>query len=146
MSRVMGSRLRRPVTFALVGGLCFAVQYGILTGLAATGVGATFANAAGFLISAQLNFVLSAAVTWGDRRVATAGGTLARWASYQATAGLALAVNVAVFAITVGTLGSLAAAAAGVLVGTVVTYAVNHRLIFRPAAITRTPAPTEVPG
>ena len=121
MSRVMGSRLRRPVTFALVGGLCFAVQYGILTGLAATGVGATFANAAGFLISAQLNFVLSAAVTWGDRRVATAGGTLARWASYQATAGLALAVYVAVFAISVGTLGSLAATAYvapdGMLVG-----------------------------
>jgi putative flippase GtrA len=140
--RFMGSQLWRPITFVLVGGLCFAVQCGVLTGLEAAGFGSTFANAVGFVLSAQVNFGLSSAVTWGDRPASSPAQAIARWACYQVNVGLALAVNLLVFAVTVGPLGWLLAAAAGVVGGTVVTYSVNHRLIFRP--VTARAEPVEV--
>ncbi len=124
----MRSRIRRPVTFAIVGLVCFAVQYGLLSLAAAAGVAPTLANAAGFFASAQLNFLLSARLTWADR----SGSSGRQWLSYQGTALLALVVNTVVFACALPWVGALVAAAFGVVVGAGVTFLVAHHVVFRP--------------
>jgi len=131
----------RKLRFALVGGACFAVQLAILRLLGGAGVGHTLANAVGFATSAQLNFALSSSFTWAvpsGARVGPAGPVvaddrrvLAQWGSYELTALVALGVNTLAFAAAVGTVGEIPAAVAGVGTGTVVTFLVCDRLIFR---------------
>jgi putative flippase GtrA len=107
----------------------------VLFSLERAGWPSSIANAIGFVLSAQLNFVLSSTVTWGDRPAVTRRRLVGRWASYQMTTLLALTVNVMVFAVAMPVTGSLLAAFAGVAIGTVVTFAVNHFLVFRPVPV-----------
>ncbi|GIF24621.1 hypothetical protein Ate02nite_73510 [Paractinoplanes tereljensis] len=117
----------RVFRFALVGTFCFAVQYSIMVSLAAGGVDLSVGNAVGFVVSAQVNFLLSSAFTWGGAvRV-----SWVRWASYNSTALVGLAVNTTVFGLVHGAVGSLVGTAAGVGAGAVFTYLVCHLLIFR---------------
>ena len=124
-------RRRRQLLFLCVGVTCFLTQYAALTAMAAAGTYRPLANALGFAISAQLNFVLSARLTWRDRPTAAARTLWARWASYNGTALISLAVNTAVFTATYHRIGNLPAAALGVLCGMCVTYLVCDLLIFR---------------
>lgn len=124
-------RRRRQLLFLCVGVTCFLTQYAALTAMAAAGTYRPLANALGFVISAQLNFVLSARLTWRDRPTAAARTLWARWASYNGTALISLAVNTAVFTATYHRIGNLPAAALGVLCGMCVTYLVCDMLIFR---------------
>lgn len=122
---------RRQLLFVCVGVTCFLAQYSVLTAMSAMGVSRPLANALGFLISAQLNFALSAKLTWRDRPTG-AGGTLwARLLSYNATALVSLAVNTAVFTVSYQQVGNLIGAALGVVCGMCVTYLVCDLLIFR---------------
>jgi putative flippase GtrA len=129
--RTLLRRRRRLLLFLCVGATCFLAQYTALTAMAALGTYRPLANALGFVISAQLNFALSARLTWRDRPSSAGRGLLARWASYNGTALISLAVNTAAFTVTYHRLGSLGAAAAGVLSGMIVTYLVCDLLIFR---------------
>ena len=124
-------RRRRQLLFLCVGVTCFLTQYAALTALTAAGTYRPLANALGFVISAQLNFVLSARLTWRDRPTAAARTLWARWASYNGTALISLAVNTAVFTAAYHRIGNLPAAALGVLCGMCVTYLVCDLLIFR---------------
>jgi putative flippase GtrA len=124
-------RRRRQLLFVAVGATCFLVQFAILSALSRAGVSRTLANALGFVVSAQLNFVLSARLTWRDRPAGAARTQAARLLSYNLTALLSLAVNTAVFALGYHRLGNLIAAALGVLCGMSVTYLVCDLLIFR---------------
>ena len=124
-------RRRRQLLFVAVGATCFLVQFAILSALSRAGVSRTLANALGFVVSAQLNFVLSARLTWRDRPAGAARTQAARLLSYNLTALLSLAVNTAVFALGYHRLGNLTAAALGVLCGMSVTYLVCDLLIFR---------------
>jgi putative flippase GtrA len=127
----MLQRRRRQLLFVAVGTTCFLAQYSVLSVLALAGVSRPLADALGFIISAQLNFALSARFTWRDR---PAGSARTRWGqllSYNATALVSLAVNIAVFTLTYRRVGNLAAAALGVLCGMLVTYLVCDLLIFR---------------
>jgi len=124
-------RSRRQLLFLCVGATCFLTQYAALTALATVGTYRPLANALGFAISAQLNFVLSARLTWRDRPTAAARTLWARWASYNGTALISLAVNTAVFTAAYHRIGNLPAAALGVLCGMCVTYLVCDMLIFR---------------
>jgi len=124
-------RRRRQLLFLCVGVTCFLTQYAALTAMAAAGTYRPLANALGFAISAQLNFVLSARLTWRDRPPAAARTRWARWASYNGIALISLAVNTAVFTIVYHQVGNLPAAALGVLCGMCVTYLVCDLLIFR---------------
>ena len=92
------------------------------------------ANALGFVLSAQLNFVLSSRLTWRDRRTGPAQAPWVRLASYNGTALISLAVNTAAFSLIYRQAGDLAAAAAGVVCGMCVTYLVCDLLIFRERA------------
>jgi putative flippase GtrA len=129
--RVLSLLSRRQLMFLGVGGTCFAVQYGLLTALGIVGLDRPLANAVGFVTAAQLNFLLSSRLTWSDRPAAASRSVWVRLASYNATALISLAVNTAVFELTYQRLGNLGGAAAGVLVGMCVTYAVCDLIIFR---------------
>jgi putative flippase GtrA len=129
--RTLLRRGRRQLLFLCVGATCFLVQYTALTAMAAAGTYRPVANALGFVISAQLNFALSARLTWRDRPLTAARALWARWASYNGIALISLAVNTAVFAVAFHRLGNLPAAALGVLAGMCVTYLVCDVLIFR---------------
>ncbi len=122
---------KRQLLFLCVGATCFLTQYAALTAMAAAGTYRPLANALGFAISAQLNFALSARLTWRDRPTAAARTLWARWASYNGTALISLAVNTAVFTAAYHRIGNLPAAALGVLCGMCVTYLVCDMLIFR---------------
>lgn len=121
---------RRHFTFVAVGVVCFLVQLGLLAALTASGVYEPVANAIGFLASAQLNFVLSSAFTWGDRADRT-DRTMSRLAGYNATALLSLAVNSLAFTLAYHLTGTVIAAALGVLSGMGCTYLICDLVIFR---------------
>ncbi len=122
---------KRQFLFVSVGATCFLTQYCTLTALTTVGVNRPLANALGFALSAQLNFVLSSRLTWRDRRAASARTLWARLASYNGTALISLAVNTAAFSLVYQRVGNLAGAAVGVISGMCVTYLVCDLLIFR---------------
>ena len=122
---------RRQMLFMAVGATCFLAQYCVLTALAATGVNRPLANAVGFVLSAQLNFLLSSRLTWRDRRAGTAKTLWARLVGYNGTALISLGVNTAAFSLVYRHVGNLAGAAIGVICGMLVTYLICDQLIFR---------------
>jgi putative flippase GtrA len=122
---------RRQLVFVAVGGTCFLAQYGALTAMAASGLYRPAANALAFVLSAQLNFLLSSRFTWRDRRAGSARTFWARLAGYNGTALISLAVNTAAFTLVYRQVGNLAGAAVGVICGMCVTYLVCDLLIFR---------------
>lgn len=138
---VVSARFRRWHwwRFAAVGVVCFGVQTAVLVPLERAGMAAAVANATGFWLSAQLNFVLSSLFTWRDRPARGARQVAARWWQYQGTAYLSLAVNSLVFVVAEPAVGQLSASAIGVLIGAGFTYAVSKFLIFRPAPATAFP-------
>jgi putative flippase GtrA len=122
---------RRQFLFVLVGATCFLTQYSVLTVMAAAGVNRPLANALGFVLSAQLNFLLSSRLTWRDRRVHGARALCARLVGYNGTALLSLGVNTAAFTLVYQRVGNLAGAAIGVACGMCVTYLICDLIIFR---------------
>jgi putative flippase GtrA len=122
---------KRQVLFVSVGATCFLVQYCTLSALTMAGVYRPLANALGFALSAQLNFLLSSQLTWRDRRARSAQTLWTRLACYNGTALISLGVNTAVFTLVYRQVGNLAAAAIGVISGMCVTYLVCDLFIFR---------------
>ncbi len=124
------SQYRRALRFALVGVVCFAVQYVALRLLISTGLPATPADAIGFFLSAQLNFTLSTFFTWADRKELFARSLAGRWFAYNASILITLAINTGVFQLC-RPLGELAASAVGVVVGAAGNYVLCDLLVFR---------------
>lgn len=121
----------RILKYATVGITCFLVQYAFLTALVHAGTYRPLANSLAFAVSAQLNFLLSSRLTWGDRPAGGWRDTSGRWAAYNGTALLSLIVDTGVFTASYRLIGTTVAAAAGVLVATCLTFLVCNRLIFR---------------
>lgn len=138
--RLLSPARKRIAIFAAVGLTCFAAQLVMLTILVRLGAYRPVANAIAFALSAQLNFLLSSRLTWGDRPSAGRRGTGARWLAYNGTAGLSLGVNTAVFTLAYRTVGTGMAAAIGVLAGTCVVYLVCNFLVFRAKRTMTAPA------
>ncbi|MGH3217975.1 MAG: glycosyltransferase [Streptosporangiaceae bacterium] len=132
--------------FGMVAGSCTLLQLLILEFLNRRGVNRVLANGIGFVISAQVNFTLSALFTWRDRKpllakhtkslsATKAGVWVARWAKFNITALVALAINEVVFAAALHAGAALImGSAAGILTGAVVTFSVNHFVTFRDSA------------
>jgi cellulose synthase/poly-beta-1,6-N-acetylglucosamine synthase-like glycosyltransferase/putative flippase GtrA len=147
--QAVGARLLhlpRPVRFVVVGGSCFVVQLAILAALVRVGLERTAADAAAFAVSAQLNFVLSSLVTWGDRPALRPGRVAGRLLAYNGTALVSLGVNTAVFALASIVMGVVPAAVLGVLTATVFTYVICNRLVFRPRGAAAPSPSAAVPG
>jgi putative flippase GtrA len=142
----------RLVRFGTVAGSCTLLQLLLLAGLVHLGLDQVIANGIGFALSAQLNFVLSARLTWRDRqprhaaqaRSATRARVRAwgpRWASFNVIAVAALAVNELVFALaTHGGAPLIAASLLGIVTGAAVTFTANHLVTFRRSPAERTAA------
>jgi putative flippase GtrA len=122
---------KRIGIFAAVGAACFGAQLALLTAMAHLGADRPIANAIGFAISAQLNFLLSSKLTWRDRPVSGRRDAGARWLGYNATALVSLGVNTAVFTLVYQAIGTTPAAALGVVLGTCVVYLTCNLLVFR---------------
>jgi putative flippase GtrA len=122
---------KRIAVFGAVGATCFATQLVLLAVMARLGMYRPLANAVAFEMSAQLNFLLSSRLTWRDRPSARRRGTGARWLAYNGTALLSLGCNTVVFTLAYKAIGSVPAAAAGVVVGTCLVYLICNFLIFR---------------
>ena len=111
------------------------------------------ANALGFAISAQLNFLLNSKLTWRDRPAVGRRGTGTRWLAYNGTAFVSLICNTAVFTVSYRAVGTTPAAALGVLTGTCIVYLTCNLLVFRGTLAkaglpgrTAAPAKTGTPG
>lgn len=138
----------RAVRFGAVAATCTLGQLVILTGLTRLGLGKIPANGIGFVLSAQLNFALSAVITWRDRNPSRLRP--ACWASFNAVAAAALAVNEVVFALgTRAGLALLPAALAEIVASAAVTFTLNNLVTFRgPVAgpLERRPSLAEISG
>ena len=122
----------RLVRFACTGLLAGAVQLALLHLWTARGWGALVANPVAFLVSAQLNFLLSVTFIWRDRRDATrrAETLRRRWVTFHGSIlGTAL-LNQAVFAVALLALPSLVAAGLGIAAGALVNFLVQDRFVF----------------
>jgi putative flippase GtrA len=117
--------------YVAVGGTCFFVQVTLLTLMIHLSVYRPLANSLAFAVSAQLNFLLSSRLTWGDRPARGWRQASRRWAAYNGTAVVSLACDSAVFAVSYRVAGTTAAAGLGVLTATCLTYLVCNRMVFR---------------
>jgi glycosyltransferase involved in cell wall biosynthesis/putative flippase GtrA len=136
----------RFVRFSVVAASSTLLQLLVLFGLTRLGVDKVLANGIGFALSAQLNFVLSARLTWRDRGPRYAAHARspgrarlrawsARWASFNVVALIALAVNELVFWVATHTgVRLLVASLLGIACGALVTFTANNLVTFRRAA------------
>lgn len=118
----------RIVRFALVGALCFFVQWSLLRVLHQS-MHIFYADVIAFLLSAQLNFVLSYAFTWQDRQY---NEKLVYWRNFNISALVAVGINAGALWVLVerGTWQWLALIIA-IVTSTVFTFTVNHFMVFR---------------
>lgn len=119
----------RPLRFAITGGTAAIAQLALLAAFTHVGRHALAANAAAFLLSAQLNFVLSTCFTWRDRFDGRSLGR--RWLAFHASIASMALVDMLVFAATRLALPDLAASALGILVAAAGNFVVGDRLVFR---------------
>ena len=120
----------RALRFAVTGGLCGLIQLGLLMVFTSHGLHALTANTVAFLLAAQLNFGLSCAFTWRDRRpVGTVGR---RWLAFHGSIASMAVVNMVVFAAGRTLVPDLAASAAGICAAAVGNFLIGDRLVFRP--------------
>lgn len=137
----------RIATFVAVGSVCFVLQYGLVE-MFSVYVPLVVAEILGFMLSAQLNYVLSRTFTWADRNmtenvggVSTRGG---RWLRFNLSAlASVFIVNATVFALLIhlGSAQWLAILVANIA-SAVFTFAMNHFVVFpyRPLAVDQMPA------
>jgi putative flippase GtrA len=130
--RTRGASIPRPVRFVAVGGASSLLQFVFLVALVTVGFPQDPANAVAFLISTQVNFMLSSAITWRDRSAhGLPSRTVARrLLSFNGMAVTTLVINETIFALALLRLPYLAAGALGILVAAPISYLVSHRLIF----------------
>jgi putative flippase GtrA len=124
--RASGPRLAR---FACTGGIAGLIQLGLLHLWIARGWDAIIANPVAYLISAQVNFLLSATFIWGDRR-AGSRALLRRWVAFHGSILGTSLLNEAVFLIAQQALPALVAAGMGIAAGALVNFVVQDRLVF----------------
>ena len=134
---------KRAVRFAAVAATCTLVQLLVLACLARLGVSKVMANGIGFGLSAQVNFALSAQVTWRDRKPRPAldgrtglgarlGGWPTRWVRFNTAAVVGLGVNELAFTVATDSGARLLmASAAGIMAGLAVTFPLNNLVTFR---------------
>src|SRR5579884_2561240 len=118
----------RPLRFITSGAIAAAVQLGLLVAFERLGWG-IMSNAAALAVATQVNFLLSARLTWGDRDHGS--GLFQRWLLYQGSTGTMAVVNMAVFLVARTWLPAVEASALGILAGAVGNYLSADRMVFR---------------
>ena len=136
------TRTPRLIRFGAVGSACALLQLAVLGVLGHIGLELHIANVIAFILSTQVNFALSSAITWRDRRGlhGSRGNVARRLAGYNALALGSLLINQAVFTVALPHLPYLAAGVVGILAGMLLTYAISGQFLFRRQRIAATEA------
>jgi putative flippase GtrA len=123
----------RLARFLAVGGTCGVIQLSILHALVVSDVEAHLANLAAFIVSMELNFVLSQFFTWRDRWSPTLsfGKVMGRLALFNVAATTTGSVNQGVFAVFNLFIWYMPAAAIGICLASITNFLLNDRLVFR---------------
>ncbi len=123
----------RPIRFIITGGIAACVQLGFLHILTNYNVLPIVANAVAFLLSAQVNFLLSCLFTWQDRQPlsSTKYALLRRWITFHGSVASTAILNTLVFAIAHQFVPTLLASATGIFVAAFVNFFMMNKLIFR---------------
>jgi putative flippase GtrA len=130
--------------FIAVGALASALQVALLAFLTGHGWDAFLANVAAFLLSAQVNFALSAAFTWRDR--AHGAPLWRRWLLFHGSIAGTAVLNQLVFLLARLALPALLASATGSAAAALGNYLLGDRLVFRRAGRTEEPEPAAQDG
>lgn len=124
--------------FGLVGLTCATFQYFLNTIFLQMPLPPTGSFALSFVVSSQLNFVLSSHFTWRSRRhhMVANGQSLKAWVAYNASSLVALGLSSAAFVMLLPKVGNSLAVGGGIAAGACLTFFVGDRLIFasRPAS------------
>jgi putative flippase GtrA len=133
MWRALLSNAARPLRFAAVGGVCGLIQLALLTLLELGGLAAIPANAAAYLLSAQVNFLLSNHFIWHDRwsRGVSGRDLLRRWLGFHGSIAGTFVLSQAVFVASRLVLPDVLASALGIGVAAVANFLIQDRLTFR---------------
>ena len=124
-----------PTRFALfgtVGALGVLIHLAVLT-LFYPGVTATFwkAQAIAVIVAMSFNFVLNNWLTYGDKRLKGAAALLRGWAGFCATCAVGALANLAVATLLEARgIHYIAAALAGIVIGSVWNYALSSRFVW----------------
>ena len=120
----------RPMRFAMIGVACAVLQLGLLTLFVETAGLGPFANAAAFLITAQVNFLLNYRFTWADRGLVASRPRWVQFLSFNALVAVAVVVNQSVYIAVERFLPYIVAGAVGIGATTVVKFLAADRWIF----------------
>ncbi len=121
----------RPATFAVVGAMCAGFQLAMLALLKeTTGLG-SWSNAVAFVLSAQLNILLNASLTWRDRGRPGLRGFSSRVLQFNALIAVAAVFNQGVYLLADRFVPYLLAGAIGIGATTAAKYLVADRWIFK---------------
>ena len=138
-NKLLFSRAARPVRFACTGGLAAVIQLGVLDILIAKGWESSLANVVAFLLSAQVNFVMSFFFTWRDRQPASDTQAmhvlLSRWLKFHSSIVFSALLNQIVFIAARSFIPALLASALGIGVASLVNFFTMNTLVFRPKIV-----------
>jgi len=131
--------LSGPVTklgsFILVGGVCSGLQIVIMHCFIALGWHEVSANALGFVISTQVNFVLSSLFTWRAQHEAWSWKTTSlKWLTFSLVALFALIVVTKTFTVLRYDFerSSIISSVGGIVLGSIVSIVLHQFVTFRP--------------
>ncbi|HZU77630.1 MAG TPA: GtrA family protein [Dehalococcoidia bacterium] len=150
MPRLAGlllSRWARPLRFALVGGVCGLIQLALLVALLRLRVESLTANVLAYLLSAQVNFLLSNHFIWHDRwsRRASARDLLRRWLRFHLSIAGTFALSQAVFVGARALTAPVIASALGIGISALANFAIQDRLTFARLAPAAPVRPARLP-
>lgn len=127
---MMTSSNSRPVSFLAVGAACAVVQLVLLAAFTElAGLGA-FSNMLAFLVSGQVNFLLSTLLTWRDREAASWRSTGSRLFRFNAVIVVAALANQVIFFGFEKAVPYLYAGAIALVMTTGAKYVVADRWVF----------------
>lgn len=143
----------RLVRFVAVGVLCLVIQLLFLYALERY-IHPTIANGIGFVISAQLNFVLSYRFTWHDSARKKGIHLTSTWLRFNAVVAFSACVNAVVFSVIRYILielnawsaidgvfiftpitPNIVAAIGATIISTIGTFLINHLLVLKPERV-----------
>lgn len=130
--RLVAHPRARPLRFAFTGGSAAAVQLVLLALLSRAGWLPLAANAFGFLVGIQVNFVLSSIFTWHDRF--EWGKIPRRWALFHLAAASTGVLNLGTFAVVhhlFPVVPTLIAGALGLVIASIANFLIGDRVVFR---------------
>lgn len=127
----------RVIRFGLVGVLCLIIQI-LFLNLFKHITYPAFANVIGFVLSAQVNFMLSYYFTWHDSQRHRGYGLVSIWVKFNAVVLMAACINgVAFDSLQRYTFvrADEAAAVGATVISTIVTFCINHFFLLKPLRI-----------